>query len=176
LRAGGRINAKIPENRVAFRWAYIVLPVALLVLSLVLTAIFYRYLPEQVAYHFQDSQPDKWVSRGAFITWMLLPQVFLTLLAFMIVRMVLLGARYWPPESKAITRLLPVMGNMAGLPQIILTFTILDIFLYNAYQIKLLPVWVVAVIIMAAGGIGLGVFFIKIIRQARRERAKSQQE
>jgi len=128
-------------------------------------------MPDQVAYHFQDDTPDKWLSRGAFITWMLLPQAFFALLAFIIIRVVLLGARYWPPDDRLMNRLLPVMGNMVALPQLILVFTMLDIFLYNAYQIKLLPVWVFAVIIMALGGAVLGVFFARTIRQARRQRA-----
>jgi len=94
----------------------------------------------------------------------------------MIVRMVLLGARYWPPESRAITRLLPVMGNLAALPQIILVFAMLGIFLYNAYQIKLIPVWIFAVIVMALGGAWLGAFFVRTIREARRERAVTRKE
>jgi len=129
-----------------------------------------------VAYHFQDSQPDKWLSPGAFLAWMLVPQALLTLLSFMTVQMVLLGARYWPPESRAVRGILPVMGNMVALPQIILTFTMLHIFLYNAYQIKLLPVWIFAVIILAAGGAVLAVLFTRMIRQARRERAINRQE
>jgi uncharacterized membrane protein len=170
------INANIPDNKTTFRWAFIVLPVVLLLLSLVLTAIFYQQLPAQVAYHFQDSSPDKWLSRGAFITWLLIPQVFFTLLAFIVVRLVLLSTRYWPVENAPMKRILPVMGNMVALPQIILTFTMLDIFLYNAYQVKLVPVWVFALVIMILGVVVLGVFFIQTIRQARRQHVKTHQE
>jgi hypothetical protein len=130
-------------------------------------------MPEQVAYHFQDSSADKWLSRSALITWIIIPQVFFTLLAFILVRVVLLGARYWPVENTLMKNILPAMGNMVALPQVILTFTLLDIILYNAYHIKLIPVWVFALIIMISSGIVLGVFFIKAIRQARRQRADS---
>jgi hypothetical protein len=68
------------------------------------------------------------------------------------------------------------MGNMLALPQIILTLAMLDIFLYNAYQIRLIPLWVSAVIIMVLGLVILGVFFFQTIRQARHQRVKIRQE
>jgi uncharacterized membrane protein len=170
------INASIPKRKISFRWTFIVLPLVLLFISLILTAVFYHQLPSQVAYHFQDNSPDKWLSRGAFITWLLIPQVFFTLLAFIVVRIVLLSASYWPTENTPMTRILPVMGNMIALPQIILTFTMLDIFLYNAYQIKLVPVWVFALAVLILGVVVLGVFFIQTIRQARRHHTKTHQE
>jgi hypothetical protein len=142
----------------------------------VLTAVFYQRLPAQVAYHFQDNLPDKWLSRGAFVTWLILPQFFFTLLAFIVVRLVLLTARYWPLDDTLMRRILPVMGNMLALPQIILTFAMLDIFLYNAYQIRLIPLWVFALIIMILGVVVLGAFFVQTIRQARRQRVRTNQE
>ena len=133
-------------------------------------------MPERAAYPFEDGTPDRWLSRGALIAWLLIPQVFFTLLAYLVVGVVLLAARYWPADDTIMKRLLPVMGNMTGLPQIILTFAMLDIFLYNAYEVRLIPLWIVAVIIMAAGAAALGVFFFKAIREARRLRAKTRQE
>jgi hypothetical protein len=65
---------------------------------------------------------------------------------------------------------------MVALPQIILTFAMLDIFLYNAYDIRLIPVWVFTTIIMALGAIILGIFFYQTIREARRQRGKTHQE
>jgi uncharacterized membrane protein len=170
------INVNTPHNKTTFRWAFIIFPVVLLLLSLILTAIFYQQLPAQIAYHFMDSSPDKWLSRSTFITWLLIPQVFFTLLAFIVVRMVLLSARYWPTENAPMKRILPVMGNMVALPQMILTFTMLDIFLYNAYQVKLVPVWVFALAIMILSVVVLGVFFIQTIRQSRRQYPKTHQE
>jgi len=52
----------------------------------------------------------------------------------------------------------------------------LDVFLYNAYQIRLIPLWVFALIIMVLGAIILGIFFIQTIRQFRRLHGKSLQE
>ncbi len=170
------VNKTNPENKIAFRWTYIVLPAVFLLLSLILIAFFYRLLPSDVAYHFQGNSPDRWLSRGAFIAWLFLPQFFFTLLAFAVVRIVLLGARYWPSEDTPLNKLLPVMGNMVALPQIILLFAMLDILLYNTYQIKLIPLWVVTLIVMILGGIILGVFFIRTISQFRRQQSKNLQE
>ncbi len=58
------------------------------------------------------------------------------------------------------------MGNMIALPQIILGFAMLRIFIYNSYQIQIMPLWTFALIIMVLGGIILGIFFIRAIKQA----------
>jgi uncharacterized membrane protein len=170
------INADTTEKKIAFRWTFIIVPLALLFISLVLTAVFYSQLPSRVAYHFQDSSPDRWLSRGAFVAWLIMPQFLFTLLAFLTVRLVLLSARYWPLDNTVIRKVLPVMGNMFALPQAILTFAMLDIFLYNAYQIRLIPLWIFTIIILVLGVVVLGVFFIQTSRQARRLRAKARQE
>ncbi len=170
------INADISGEKLTFRCTFIILPLALLVVSLVLTAVFYHAMPDRVAYHFQNGSPDRWMERGTFITWLLVPQAVFTLLAFIVVRLVLFSARYWPAENTAMRRILPVMGNMVALPQIILTFAMLDIFLYNAYQIKLIPLWIFALVIMIAGGAVLVVSFIRTGRTTRRQRVKTRQE
>ena len=170
------INPTDTENKIPFRWTYIVLPVAFLLLSLVLTAIFYSRLSAEIAYHFQGDTPDRWLGRSAVITWMIIPQALFTILAFIIARVIMLGARYWPPESTPLKKLLPVMGNMLALPQIILFFAMLQFFLYNAYQIKMMPLWIIAVIVMVLGGIILVVFFIRIVREFRSRQVKSPQE
>jgi uncharacterized membrane protein len=176
LKQVDKINTDNTDNKITFRWTFIILPVVLFFISLILTAIFYQQLPTQVAYHFQGDSPDKWLNRGAFVAWLLIPQFFFTLLAFIVVRLVLLSARYWPAENKLMRRLLPVMGNMIALPQIILTFAMLDIFLYNAYEIRMISIWVFTTIIMALGVIILGVFFFRTIREARCQRGKTHQE
>ncbi len=156
----------------AFHWNYIILPVVILFLSIILTIYFYRLLPVEVAYHFKaDGSPDRWLGRGAIILWMLLPQLFLTLLAGVITwGITRLSALFRQPESTWIKpeRILLLMGNMIGLPQIILCFAMLSVFSYNSFQIHLMPLWVFALIVMGLGGIILGIFFIRIVRQAWR--------
>lgn len=153
----------------AFHWSYIILPVVVLLLSIILTAYFYRLLPTEVAYHFQaDGSPDRWTSRGTIILWVLLPQLLLTLTVGIITWGISkLGARFWQPDNTQIKlgKILLLMGNMIVLPQAILFFVMLDILSYNSYQVHLLPLWVFVLIIMGAGGIILGIFFIKVMRQ-----------
>ena len=178
LRRGQAVKSKEPATQttggaaLAFHWSYIILPVAILLLSIILTACFYHRLPLEVAYRFQsDGSPDRWLSRGAIILWMLLPQLFLTLLAGAITwGITKLGALVGQPESTWIKpeRILSLMGNMMALPQVILCFAMLDIFSYNSYQIHLLPLWVFTLIIMGLGGIILGIFFIQAMRRAWR--------
>jgi len=170
------INSVERENKIRFRWTYIVLPVSLFLLSLILAACFYPFLSDEIAYHFQNDSPDRTLSRGAFIAWMVVPQVFFTLLSIAVVRIVMLTSRYLPADSSPLKNLLPMMGNMVALPQIVLTFAMLDFFLYNAYQIKLIPLWIFTLIVMVLGVIVLSVFLIRTIRQSRRRKANIRQE
>jgi uncharacterized membrane protein len=155
----------------AFRWSYIILPLAVLLLTVILAAYFYRLLPLQVGYHFRaDGSPDRWLGRGMILLAMLLPQFFFTLLAggiaFVVTR---LGAifRSGQPISPKMGGVVSLMSNMVALPQIILGFAMLDIFSYNAYQIHLLPLWVFALIVMLVGGVILGIFFMRAIVSVR---------
>jgi uncharacterized membrane protein len=155
-------------SSITFRWTYIVLPAAILLASLVLAAVFYPRLPEEVAYHFKGELPDRWLGRAAFTGWTVAVQAILTLSAFVLVGMVLLGARRWSVESPALKGLLPVMGNMVGLPQLIILFTMLHVFLYNSYRIRLISVLAFALIVLALGGIVLVVMIVRAAGQARR--------
>ena len=46
-----------------------------------------------------------------------------------------------------------LMSNMVVLPQIILGFAMLDIFVYDIYGSHIMPIWLFALIIMVLGGI-----------------------
>ncbi|MBI4187811.1 MAG: DUF1648 domain-containing protein [Chloroflexi bacterium] len=132
-------------------------------LAMIVTAYFFPRLPNEVAYQFKsDGSPDGWLSRSAFVLWMLLPQLLLTLLSAAITwGITRLAALFRQAESTRINpeKILLVMGNMVVLPQIVLGFAMLDIFSYNSYHVRLLPLWVFALIIMGVGGIILGIFF-----------------
>jgi len=157
-----RATAGVP---IAFRWSYIVVPLVLLFLSVVLAVYFYSRLPVEVAYHFQgDGLPDRWVSRGVIVLWLLLPQLFFTLVAWVLTwGMTRLAALFRPSGSSMVKAggVLSAMGNMIALPQAVLFVAMLDIFSYNSYQMHLLPLWAIALIIMGVGGIVLGVFFLR---------------
>ena len=164
------VKQATPVKALTFRWSYIILPVAILSLSIMLTAYFYHLLPTEVAYLFKrNGSPARWLSREMITVWLLTPQFLLTLLAaaitWGITKLSTLfkqsGSAWIKPE-----RILLLMGNMVALPQIILSFAMLDIFSYNSYQIHLMPLWAFALIIMGLGGIILGIIFIQAMRRA----------
>lgn len=169
-----RIQQTNTGTALTFRWSYIILPLAILFLAAILTLIFYWQLPVEMDYQFRtDGSPYRWADRGTVILWTLLPQLLLALLAggitWGITRLI---APYIESGSTG-TRpeiILRLIGNMIAIPQAILCFAMLDIFLYNAYQMHLLPVWVLALIILGLGGIVLGVFFIRAMMQAWRSK------
>ncbi|MHB8105478.1 MAG: hypothetical protein ACYDG5_08080 [Dehalococcoidales bacterium] len=169
------INSAKSENKVRFRWNYVAVPVVLLLLSIILAACFYPFLSSAVAYHFQGDSPDRWLSRGGFVAWMIIPQLFFTLLAIGVVRMVMLTARFIPADSSPLPRLLPIMGNMLAIPQLIFVFAMLQFFLYDVYQVSSIPVWLLSIIVLVLGAIILAVIFIRTVRRYRRQ-AKTNQE
>ena len=156
------------EKSLSFRWTYIVLPLAVLLVSIILVACFYRLLPAELVYSFQPGTPDNEASLGVVIAWTLAPQFFFVLFAAAIVwGVVKLSNRFKQADGSWIKpgKILSLIGNMVALPQIILAFAMLDIFVYNAYQTHLMPLWVFAMIIMAMGGIYLGVFFVQALQR-----------
>lgn len=170
--AHGKISQPVTEvSNPAFRWRYAALPLVVLVLTVALVAYFYRLLPEEVVYRFgSDGSPDEWTGRGTIVLWALLPQLLFTLLALAIAWGVAkLSATFKQMEGFWINldTIAVVMGNMIALPQAIIFFAMLDIFSYNSYEFRILPLWVIALIVMALAAVILSIFFIRAMRQVR---------
>ena len=156
-----------------FRLRYVILPLAMLLISAIIVAFFYRILPADVAYRFENGAPGGWLSRGAIITGTLATQVVLTILAIAIIWVTIrISARFPVVPTPLVDRLLIIMGNMVALPQIVLAFAMLNIFSYNAYQIQLMSPLVFALLVAALGLIALGVLFAVAIRQVNAVRGK----
>jgi uncharacterized membrane protein len=171
------ISSGNSEDKVVFRWTYVVLPSALLLISVILTAVFYQMLPDEVAYSFSGGEPSHLYGRGGVIAWVIALQAVFTLISLAIAGIAAsAGRRLQIGETDLNRSLFTIMGNLTALPQLIVLFAMLDIFLYNAYQIKLIPLWVFAVIVLALGGIVLGVYFIRSVRLVRRLQGKSNRE
>ena len=163
----------------AFRWRYVALPLVFLLLSVVLAAIFYNRLPFPVAYHFNsDGSADMWAIPGLFIFWALLPQFLLTLGAIVVTWVIsLLTRRFLDPEAALVKpqKIMLITGNMVAIPQLIIIFAMMDIFSYNSNYTHLRPsVLVFALIVMLAGGIILGAFFVQTMKQVWRGNKKVQ--
>ena len=163
----------VRAERLSFHWNYIILPVAILLLSIFISAYFYHLLPAEVAYHFKlDGTPDGWLSRGMTMVWVLTPQFFFTLLAGAIVWGIMkLGILSRQTGSTRVKpeRILSLMGNMIALPQFIACFAMLDIFSYNSYQVHILPMWIFLLIILGLATIALGLLLIVIFSRARQQ-------
>ncbi|MFC1935097.1 hypothetical protein ACFLXZ_02140, partial [Chloroflexota bacterium] len=148
------IEESIYRKVVPFRWAYVILPLTILLITIFFTAYFYHLLPDKVACYFKSGAPDGWINPSATILWAAAPQFFLTLLAVATVWVITkLSMRSQQTENTTIKAILPLMGNMPALPQIIHSFAMLDIFSYNTYQIHLMPLWLFALLVMVSGGI-----------------------
>ena len=158
-------------EKLSFRWSYIILPIAILLLAIILAAFFYPQLPTEVAYHFKpDDSPDKWLSREMIMVWLLTPQLCLAILAGVIVwgitKLSILSSQ--TEGNLRPERILSLMDNIIGLPQLIICFAMLDIFSYNSYGTHIMPIWIFALTIMGLGGIILGMLFVLAIRRAWR--------
>jgi len=141
-----------------------------------MAAAFFAKLPAEIAYHFQGADPDRFMSRGAFIGWIIVPQIFFTMIAWSITRMVLFWAKYVPPGETPLMELLPVMGNIMAVPQIIFFTVLLQLIFYNAYNTGIIPLWIFATVILVAGAAVIIVVFVRVSRKYRRKKAKNLQE
>jgi magnesium-transporting ATPase (P-type) len=140
-------------------------------LCLAIFAYFFHLLPAQVAVRFDpDGTPAGFLSRGAAMLWMLLPQLLLVLLAAGIAWGVAkLDAIWgWARGRVNAKRVMSFMGNIIALPQLILLFAMLDILGYNSYQTHLLPMWIAWLVILGLATIALVLVAVFIYLRAKR--------
>jgi uncharacterized membrane protein len=164
--------ATAPVKTVPFRWTYIILPVAMLFISLVLAAVFYGRLPQDTAYRFSGGTPVSWTSRGSLLGWALGLEVVFVLLALGIMLLVGIAARRTNLVDTPLNRrLLGIIGNVVALPQIIIAYAMLEVFLYNIYGKIFLPLWAFALLVMVAGGVALAVLLVRALTEAHRLKA-----
>jgi len=164
---------KVPElpavKPTSFPWKAAILPLVVLLLVVVMVVFFFNKIPQEAGSRFtSDGIPIDWTTRGTLVIWALLPQILLSLLALMVcwgVTRIGSLARSAEEAGIKLDSLLLAMGNMIALPQLILGFAMLNTFGYNAYQTRLVPLWAVVLIIIIAGAVILGAFFITTIRK-----------
>jgi len=157
-------------ERLSFRWGYVIAPLAVLLLSIILSAYFYHLLPAEVAYHFElDGTPDRWLGREVTLVLALLPQLLLTLLACGVTwGAAVLSNRFGQgggkirPESVVL-----FMGNLIAVPQLIIGFAMVDIFSYNSYQTHIMPMWIFLLAILGLITIGLGILGVLVFLKLR---------
>jgi uncharacterized membrane protein len=153
-----------------FRWKYILLPLTILLLTTILTTIFYPQMTSNVAYRFNlNGSPESWLGRQMILILALLPQFVLFIIAIALTWGVVRAGRSIGQIASALKPegLLMLMANIVALPQIIFGFVMLDVFIYNIYGSHIMPLWLFALIIMIIGGILLAIFFIQAFKRSR---------
>ncbi len=152
---------------IPFRPSFVTLPVIILAVTLLLTAYFARLLPPSVAYRFSDRVSEQFIAREVLLVGLLLPQFLLTAMAGALVFGVSWLSRRFPEIGAAtVSRVLSVMGNMFALPQLILGFVLLDIFIYNSYQRHIMSLLAFALAVMGVGVVVIGAYLFLAVRQA----------
>jgi hypothetical protein len=165
----GTTDGKIVDS---FHLKYFILPAVVLVLSLILTGVFYSKLPEETGWIFRsDGTSEKWLNKNTLVLWIISVQVVLLLAAMSVTSAAAwIFNRYGQPDKQGFNpkTIITLMGNMPGMPQLIIFFAMLDIFSYNSYQIHIMPLWMNALLVLLAGGIILGIFFLRVLSHVRR--------
>ncbi len=161
-------SAETPSKPLTFRWSHAALPLAVLAIYVILTAVFYPRLPAEVGYRFADEKPDKFASREAVVAIGLVIQLIFTAISLAIAWGVTKSRLLSQTKGVWISpqRILWFMGNMVAMPQAVLAFAMADIFSYNSFQVHLIPVWVFALTVMGVGGIVIGGMFLVVILRA----------
>jgi hypothetical protein len=158
-----------PENKVGFHWSYIVLPLLILLASVGISIYFYGKLPGEVVYRFNsDNSPAAIVNRGGIIMWAILPQLLLTIFTIIIAYGTTKISRLFDQAATAgikLDTILLVMSNMVVIPQLVLFFTMLNIFSYNSSQTRIGFTWWMGLIVIVMGLVFLGIFFVRAIRK-----------
>jgi hypothetical protein len=142
-------------------------------IAVVLGAVFYVKLPAETAYRFSRGVPVSWVNRGGFLAWALGLQLVFVVLSLAVSLLVTgTAGRMQLEETPLNRRLFAIIGNVVALPQMIIAYAMLDIFLYNIYGRTLPPLWVFALLVMFAGGVVLAVLFAGAFMQSRKLKAE----
>jgi len=155
-----KLNHSIP----VFHYKFVVAPSALAVISVVVVLLFSSSLSGQIAFRFDDSgAPRSSMSTFAFILLSVVAQMMCALVAFGISKSVIaMGSRMYknePPLFK-LDGFILLMSNMVLFPQVILSYVMIDAFIYNTWQIHLFSaVHFVVVVIIVASLVICGAFF-----------------
>jgi hypothetical protein len=149
------------------RWSYFILPVAILLISVIITIYFYGKLPDAVVWRLNSSNSAT-ISRSQLVLWSIVPQLLLALLALVIAYGAAKISDLFNQASDSSIKLdtvLIVMSNMVVIPQLVLIIAMLRIFSYNAFGTQISFIWWVSLAIILAGVVFLSIFFVNLIRK-----------
>jgi uncharacterized membrane protein len=166
------VAAAASQPALPLRWRFVALPLLVLVAVVAAAVCFYRLFPAQVAYQFAaDGSGDRTVGRAPLVLALVAPQFLLALVAAGVAHIVArVGTRFVQDgntSAAAVESITTVMSNMVVLPQLVLGFAMINIFVLSAYDVRLPPLYVSAMVVMLGGGAVLGLLFLRAVQQAR---------
>ena len=155
-------------EKIRFRWLYLAFPLLIFIAAVVTSAVFYGKLPLQTGYRFSHDVAVSEASRGAVLGWGLGLQAFFTLVATMLVLLIIsAGKKMNLTQNSVIKTVLGIMGNMLGIPQIIIYYATLDIFLYNVNEKVLPETWIFGIAVLVVGGLIIVGILVKAYLESR---------
>jgi uncharacterized membrane protein len=171
LSAAGEAKANTPvKTELAFEWKYVTLPVIIFITSIIIAAMFFFQLPDEIAYRFTSGgAAESWMGRITITAIMLGLQFVIIAMVVLIIRTIIGFAKTIEQSSPGFNpdRFMLLIGNIAALPQLVLAVIMFDIFSFNVVNKHVLSIWLLILIMAISGAIILSVFFIRAFINTR---------
>jgi uncharacterized membrane protein len=149
-------NPATPDQ-LKFRLGFIALPLICLLLTIIISAIFYGQLPDRVYFRFDlNGNPSgDPTAKASLILLMVGIQALFTFIAFQTTSALGRIQVLRDNVDKFLfspTRLLALMGNMPAIIQAILAYVLIDAIVYAKNANHVIPLWIFAVATLVIGG------------------------
>ena len=159
------------KTGLTFEWKYITLPMIIFIISIIIAAMFFFQLPDQVAYRFTSGgAAESWMGKIP-LTGILLGVQFVMIVMVTIIIKAIVGF------GKAIEQTSPnfhpdrfmlLIGNIAALPQLVLAVVMFDVFSFNIIDKHVLSIWAIILVLAISSAVVLTVFFIRAFIRTRK--------
>jgi uncharacterized membrane protein len=155
----------------SFRFSYMVLPVAVAVVTIIGLALLYSSLPGEVFFRFSSSgAPRGSISRELFMVLMIGAQLVLVaaaaVISFVVLRMAKRMLKEYEPAIDP-GRIIWLMANMVVLPQLIVSFVALDAAYYANSGSHIVTPWLFSLATVGLGTLVIIFLFVLSFNSAR---------
>ena len=166
---GAEANTPV-KTGMEFEWKYVTLPMIIFITSIIIAAMFFFQLPDQIAYRFSsDGAAESWMGRVTVTAIMLGLQFVIIAMVLLIIKTIVGFAKTIEQSSPGFNpdRFMLVIGNIAALPQLVLAVIMFDIFSFNVVDKHVLSIWLLILIMAISGAVILSAFFVKAFISTR---------
>jgi uncharacterized membrane protein len=167
--ADDTVNTTV-KTGLSFEWKYITLPMIIFITSIIIAAMFFFQLPDQIAYRFNSAgSAESWMGRVTVTAIMLGLQFVIITMVILVIKTIIGFAKTIEQSSSGFNpdRFMLLIGNIAALPQLVLAVIMFDIFSFNVVEKHVLSIWLLILIMAISGVIILSVFFIRAFISTR---------